>query len=131
MEQQTNELRERLLSRLPQPENCEAYRQETAALMAKHERALFWDKVAAITVSWMGVAFFMFVNTAWGRKIYSNGTIVLEIMAILFSAGAVQTVEFLVSRSKVDMLKELKQVQLQVLELQASLDREGGPRTAQ
>ena len=34
--------------------------------------------------------------------------------------------ELNVSRSKVDLLKEIKQLQLQVLELQASLRKDGG-----
>jgi hypothetical protein len=67
----------------------------------------------------------MFANSTWGRKVYTNGTIVLEVMAVLFFAGAVQTVEFLIYRSRVDLLKEVKQVQLQVLELQASLQKDG------
>jgi hypothetical protein len=49
MDQKNNNLRERLLSRLPQPENIAAYREETASLLAKHEKALFWEKVTAIT----------------------------------------------------------------------------------
>jgi hypothetical protein len=32
----------------------------------------------------------------------------------------------LISSNKVDLLKEVKQVQLQVLELQASIKKEGG-----
>ena len=44
MEQQNDTLRERLLSRLPQPENLAAYREETASLLAKHQRALSREK---------------------------------------------------------------------------------------
>ena len=35
-----------------------------------------------------------------------------------------------INRSKVDLLKEVKQVQLQVLELQASLKKEGKVKTS-
>ncbi len=38
MEQQNDTLRERLLSRLPQPENLAGFARETASLLAKHER---------------------------------------------------------------------------------------------
>jgi hypothetical protein len=38
----------------------------------------------------------------------------------------IYTVSYNVSRSKVELLKEIKQVQLQVLELQASLQKGGG-----
>jgi hypothetical protein len=124
MEKGSDALRERLLARLPQPENWETYREETAALMAKHERALFWEKVAAITVTWMGIAFFMFANSTWGRKVYTDGTVVLEVMAVLFFVGALEYLSYRIYRSKVDMLKEVKQVQLLVLELQASLQKD-------
>jgi hypothetical protein len=124
MEKQNDSMRERLLARLPQPENWESYREETAALMVKHERALLWEKIAAITVTWIGIAFFMFANSTCGRKVYTDHTIVLEVLAVLFFAGAVQTVQFLIYRSRVDLLKEVKQVQLQVLELQASMQRD-------
>jgi hypothetical protein len=40
MAQQSNDLGERLLAALPQPENLAAYREETAALLAKHAIAL-------------------------------------------------------------------------------------------
>ena len=44
---------------------------------------------------------------------------------IRFGAGAVNELGYRISRSKVDLLKEVKQVQLQVLELQASLRKTG------
>ena len=44
MEKEISSMRDRLLARLPQPENLATFREETASLMAKHERALFWDK---------------------------------------------------------------------------------------
>ena len=56
MTQQCNDLREHLLASLPQPENRAAYREETAALLAKHARALRWLKIAAITLLWVAVA---------------------------------------------------------------------------
>jgi hypothetical protein len=40
-------------------------------------------------------------------------------------AGVVGDLRYRIYRSKVDMLKEVKQVQLQILELQASFQRRG------
>jgi hypothetical protein len=45
--------------------------------------------------------------------------------ALMAFGGAMTGLEFLINRSKVDLLKEVKQVQLQLLELQASLRKEG------
>ena len=46
MEKQNENLRDRLLARLPQPENLAAYREETASILAKNDKKLFW-------VTWM------------------------------------------------------------------------------
>ena len=44
MEKQNDSVRDRLLTRLPQPENLAAYREEVASLLAKHEKALAAEK---------------------------------------------------------------------------------------
>jgi hypothetical protein len=125
MEQQSSSLRERLLARLPQPENLAGYREETASLLAKHERALYWEKVMARTLTGMGVGFFIMARSTWGQKLYTNGTVVLDVIAVLLFFAAINEFGYRVSRSKVDLLKEVKQVQLQILELQASLRKDG------
>jgi hypothetical protein len=56
----------------------------------------------------------------------TNGKILLESLAgLLLFTGGLGLVGYRISRSKVDLLKEVKQLQLQVLEVQASL-RKGG-----
>jgi hypothetical protein len=126
MEKGNESMRERLLARLPQMENREIYREETAALMARYERALFWERVTATTIAWMGMGVFLFANSVWARpRLDSHGTILLDALAVvLFFAGALMLLGYSISRSKVDVLKEVKQVQLQVLELQASLRKD-------
>ena len=59
MAQQSNDLRERLLAALPQPENLAVYREETASLLAKHARALRWDKYEGIIFGYVAIAFAM------------------------------------------------------------------------
>lgn len=124
--EKVNNIRERLLARLPQPENLAGYREEVASLLAKHERALS-------TVRWAPIILFI---CAWGitellilRRAQLMGTdagIMLVFLAcvLLFGAG-VKALSYRIYRSKVDLLKEIKQVQLQVLELQASLQKSG------
>jgi hypothetical protein len=125
MEKGNESMRERLLVRLPQPENREAYREETAALMARYDRALFWEKVTARTLMLIGGGLFIMANLKLGLNLGANEKIVFDVMAAVFYfLGAIYQVGFEVSRSKVDLLKEVKQVQLQVLELQASLRKE-------
>jgi hypothetical protein len=125
MEKGNESMRERLLARLPQPENRDAYRDETAALMARYQRALFWEKVTARTLMLIGAILFMIANLRSGLKLDGNAKIVFDVMAAVFYfLGAIYQVGYEVSRSKVDLLKEVKQVQLQVLELQASLRKD-------
>jgi hypothetical protein len=128
MEQGNSSLRERLLARLPQPENVAAYREQTESLLAKHERALYWEKVTARAVIWLGVGLFIFANNNAGTlhpKLDTNATILLDVLAgILFFTGAFMQLAYHISRSKVDLMKEVKQVQLQLLELQASIKKD-------
>jgi hypothetical protein len=130
MEKGNESMRERLVARLPQPENVAGYREETTALMAKHERALFWEMASGRAVTWLGIGLFMFANSTWLRRLDSqfDSRIVIffdVLAAVIFFTGALLIVGYQINRSKVDLLKEVKQVQLQVLELQASLKNEG------
>jgi hypothetical protein len=127
MEKGSESMRERLLARLPQPENFVGYREETAAMLARYERALFWEKASGRMIAWTGIGLFMLVNSSlWGPKLDTHGTVLLDALAVvLFFAGALMLLGYSISRNKVDLLKEVKQVQLQVLELQASFKKEG------
>lgn len=128
MEKGNESMRERLLARLPQPENREVYREETAALMARYERALFWERASGRMVILLGIGIFMFANNhtwTWGPKLDTHVAGFLDaIAAVVFFTGAIMLVGYSISRNKVDLLKEVKQVQLQMLELQASLRKD-------
>jgi hypothetical protein len=124
MEKQNDSMRERLLARLPQPENLAAYREETASLLAKHEKALFWEKMPS-TVLYLSASAIVMAYILWWQKIATTPTHFIWLWAVLFFVGAVQDLRYRIYRSKVDTLKEVKQVQLQILELQASLQKRG------
>jgi hypothetical protein len=121
MEKQNDSMRERLLARLPQPENLAAYREETESLLAKHEKALFWEKLMPLVFT--GGAMGVIVLT--GSFVGPLANNVKTAFLILMFLSTIYTVMYNVSRSKADLLKEIKQVQLQVLELQASLQKRG------
>jgi hypothetical protein len=117
-------VRDRLLARLPQSENLADYRKETEVLLARHKKALFWEKFLAISVVWLGIAVWLMVNSSWGPKHDTTGTIFLDSLAgLLLFTGGIAGVGSRISQSKVALLKEVKQVQLQILELQASLGK--------
>jgi hypothetical protein len=120
MAQQSNDLRERLLAALPQPENLAAYREETATLLAKHATALRWDKITANTLLFLALA----LTFLWNHDPLRSGTLALVCSAVLFFVGTIYTVRHEIYASQVATLKEIKQVQLQILELQASLRKD-------
>jgi p-aminobenzoyl-glutamate transporter AbgT len=124
MAQQSNDLRERLLATLPQPENLAAYREETRALLAKHARALRWDKFMAYTIVFLALALvFLWNHGPW--SIGTSALIWLQVVsAIFFFMGVIYSVRYEIYVSQVATLKEVKQVQLQILELQASMRKD-------
>jgi hypothetical protein len=125
MEQRNDSMRERLLARLPQPENVAAYREEVAGLLAKHEKALATGRWATRLLWLCAVCVLVVSDSIWGPRLDPMATEALHFLAALMAfAGAMMSLEFLINRSKVDLLKEVKQVQLQVLELQASLRKD-------
>ena len=67
MEKQNDNIRERLLAQLPQPENLAAYREETASLLAKHEKALFWERMPPIVAS-VGAMAIVIAHWDWAQK---------------------------------------------------------------
>jgi hypothetical protein len=125
MEMQNESLRERLLARLPQPENLTAYREEAASLLAKHEKALFWEKMPS-SLCYMSAGAIIVADWFWGQKIGTPMTHFIWFWAgLLFFVGTATDLKYRIYRSKVDLLVGLKQVQLQILEIQASLQKRG------
>jgi hypothetical protein len=122
MEKQNDSIRERLLARLPQSENLAAYREETTALLAKHEKALFWERVPSIVayvVAGIMVALWLFGKTptpAMHQYFWA-------LAAFAYFGGSVLDLRYRIYRNRVDTLKEVKQVQLQLLEIQGYLQK--------
>jgi hypothetical protein len=122
MEKQNDSMRERLLARLPQPENLAAYREETASLLAKHEKALFWDKVPSIVC--YVIAVIMVALWLWGKTpAPAMRQYFWPLAGLAYFGGSIVDLRYRIYRSEVNTLKEAKQIQLQVLELRASIDR--------
>jgi hypothetical protein len=124
MAQQSNDLRERLLATLPQPENLAAYRKETAALLAKHARALRWAKYEGIIFGYVAMVFTMlWLQNHW----HLDAAVLLRVQlisAVMFLCAGIASVHYKIYDSQIATLKEIKQVQLQILELQASLRKD-------
>lgn len=111
---------ERLLSRLPRPANMAAYQEEVTSLLAENENKLRRNKwtvvrvwifvcVVSVPALWMAGANF---NTAAGNWFLGGVG-----FWVLF--GAIEVAKYEQNQTRVELLKELKQVQLQILELHA------------
>ncbi|MGH9524480.1 MAG: hypothetical protein ACRD3E_18310 [Terriglobales bacterium] len=109
-----------LLSRLPQPANHEAYQEEVKSLLAANEKKLRQNKwtvrrvwifviVSSIPSLYMAGAHFNTPQANWFL-----GSVFFW---VLF--GAIEIAKYHNNQSRVELLKEIKQVQLQVLELNA------------
>ena len=111
-------MRDRLLARLPQPENIAGYRNEVTALLERNEKKLRREKWVSGAV-WVYVTLFaaavIWLSSDNPAKAAELGTFTLFFVIY----GAVELLKHFINRSRVDLLKEIKQLQLQVLELQA------------
>ena len=124
MEKQNESMRERLLALLPRPENLAAYREETASLLAKHKKALFWEKMAS-RASYV-IAAIMLALWLWGKTpTAAMRQYFWPLVGFAYFLGAIQDLRYRIYQSRVDTLKEVKQVQFQILEIQASLQKHG------
>jgi hypothetical protein len=119
---QQNDLRDRLLASLPQPEHLANYRDETAALLAKHATALRWDKVLANTVVFFAVALLL-LSGFWHLDPSTLNRLQIGSAGVYF-IGLILQVNYRIYGSEVATLKEIKQAQLQILELKASLQKD-------
>ena len=124
MEQRNESMRERLLARLPQPENLAAFQEETASQLARHEKALFWQKWTSQAIGLLAVGVFLMTQFSWGPRLDTTRIVVFDVVAgIFFFMSQMWRLEYSLNRNQVSLLKEVKQVQLQILEVQASLQK--------
>jgi hypothetical protein len=113
-----------LLSRLPQPANSAAYREEVASTLAKNEKRLRLEGGYTAAMWLLAVGFFTACVLKGARWLdTTNGHFMEFVVLLLLITGAVEILKHAVNRSRVEMLKEIKQVQLQMLELQASIQK--------
>ena len=122
MERQDESIRDLLLARLPQPQNMTAYQEEVNSLLAANDKKLrrskqtivrMWIFVVVIAVPFLWMAGSHF-NTPQGNWF-------LGLACVWVLLGAFEVLKYEVHQGRVELLKELKQVQLQILDVQAAL----------
>lgn len=127
MEEKNDSIRDRLLSRLPQPANLAAYRAEVASILEKNEKAYRREKWGTGALLLFAVGFVTVpLSLGWFRLDTPRGVSFAGTAFVLLLYAFVEVLKHFINRSRVEILREVKQVQLQVLELQASLQKSGG-----
>ena len=125
MESSNEGIRDRLLSQLPQPENLANYRKEVEALLEKHQKGLRREKwVVLATWFWvvgLGTVLLTGAGMSLGALKSARGAATATYLGtcacFFLVAGVAELLKHFLNRARVELLKEVKQVQLQVLEL--------------
>jgi hypothetical protein len=119
MELNDNSLRDRLLSASPMPEDLATYRQTVSSAIASNEKRLKREKILT-TAFWI---FCAVSATIWLWFSAQSGGLPRGpfLACIFFIWGGVELVKHNVNAARVDMLKEIKQIQVQMFTLQAGL----------
>jgi hypothetical protein len=118
-------LRERLLRQhVPEPEKLANYRKETQAMLEREERRLrFYGRyTAAIWIMLVAMGVMYALVAGWSRdqptKVYFSIGIMLMMLLL---GGAVQLVASFIGRARLEIVKDIKGLELRVIELESLL----------
>jgi len=128
MEHRDETIGELLLSRLPRPANLASYQQEVTSLLAENEKRLRRNKWTVVRM-WVFVALVSapFLWMAGTHFNTSQGNWFLGLTCFWVLLGAIEVAKYVAQQGRVELLKEMKQIQLQVLELHALINKGGAP----
>jgi len=117
---------ELLLSRLPQSANLAAYEKEVTSLLAENEKKLRRNKWTVVRV-WIFVVIVSapFLWMAGTHFNTAEGNWFLGLVGFWVLFGAIEITKYEHKQGRVELLKELKLVQLQILQLHALLSKGG------
>jgi hypothetical protein len=125
METNDQEFRRQLLGQMsPEPDRLNQYRKEMAKMIEENERGLRFERRFAAVLWLYGVAIFTAYLLMSGfyhptpERVWMVGLV--SIGSVLFY-GAIELVKHFINRSRVEVLKELKQLELRLLELDERL----------
>jgi hypothetical protein len=119
---------ERLLSRLPRPANMADYQASVASLLAENERKLRRNKLTVVRV-WLFIIM-VSVPFLWMAGTHFNtaeGNWFLGLAGFWVLLGAIEIAKYEHHQGRVEILRELKQIQFQILDLNAKLGKDGTP----
>ena len=126
MEGRSEAIADALLSRLPQPANLGAYQEEVKSLLARNEERLRQNKWTVRRV-WIFVILTSIPSLYMAGAHFNTpqGNWFLGGVGFWVLFGAIEIAKYAADQGRVELLKEIKQVQLQVLELRALVSKGG------
>src|SRR5262249_26726710 len=110
MESDNDNMRDRLFSQLPEPANLADYRKEVDSLLERNQKKLRQEKWYASAIWFFVVALGSVFLWLGGQYLNKGGAAYFGTLAcfwLLF--GAVELLKHFINRSRVDLLKEIKQ----------------------
>jgi len=117
-------LRDRLLGQLPKPTDLAQQRAHVSEVVEQNQKRIRLER-AIVTAFWI---FCAVSATAW--MWFSADSARLPrgpfLACLIFTWGGVEVVKHYINVCRIDVLKELKQLQLQVFELEQSLQPRPG-----
>jgi hypothetical protein len=123
MSNANDNLRERLLGEhAPEPDKLARYRKETQAMLDREERRMRWfgRYTAAIWLMLVAMGTMYALVAGWSReqpmKVYFSIGVMLLVLLI---GGAVQLVAGFLGRARLEVAKDIKGLELRILELEA------------
>jgi hypothetical protein len=125
MEPNPNPIRGQLLARIePNQQKLARYREEVEAMLAMQEKRLRWQALYA-SAMWV---FVVLLTTAFlvlgaSRGDAPVGFYPVMTALLLLIGAAVEMVKFFLNRVRLEFLKEIKGLELQVRELKESVQR--------
>jgi len=111
-------LRDRLLGQLPKPGDVAKYRALITRVSGQNEKRIkrervlvtaFWIFCAASATAWL-----------WFDPSFDTGLRKPFLACIFFTWGGVEVIKHYINACRVDLLKEIKQLQVQIFELDLS-----------
>lgn len=120
-----DDLRDRLLGQAtPDPDRLEAYREGVRSMLERNERGLRRERMF-VPLIWGFVVFMVVAFSYLGQSrperpagVYFGLGLMLSFLAIW---GAVELLKHFINRARVEILKEIKGIEMRLLEIEARL----------
>ena len=129
MPDKPNSLRDQLLAQAePSRDKLTRYQQETEAMFKELDRRLRRETWFTVAMWLYAVAFMTICLFVVGYRVEAGKappeTVVLSMAFFFVIYGAIELIKHFINRSRVELLKELKGLEAQMLELQQRLQKE-------